>query len=46
MTDSHDINGLVLVGYWVDDSIIADADAPPVLNAAQFPAIYRAGVLG
>jgi len=46
MTDSHYINKFLLVGYLIDDSIIADADAPPVLNAAQFSAIYRAGVLG
>jgi hypothetical protein len=46
MTDCHYINNFVLVKYLVDNSIIADPDAPPILNATQFLALCWTGVMG
>jgi hypothetical protein len=45
MANCHYVNDLLVVGYLVNNSIIADPDAPPVLNTTQFLTFCRAGVL-
>jgi hypothetical protein len=46
MTNCDYVNNLVVVKYLVYNSIIADPDAPPVLNATQFLTFCWTGVLG
>jgi len=46
MTNCHYVNDFLVVQYLVNDSIIADPDAPPVLNTTQFLTFRWSGVLG
>ena len=41
--NSHDTN---LIGYLVNDAVIANADTPVILASAQLPATERPGILG
>jgi len=46
MTNCNYVNSPLVVKNLVNNSIIADPDAPPVLNATQFLTFCWTGVLG